>query len=1010
MKPLELRLKGMYSYQEEVHIDFERLIEGRLFGIFGPVGSGKSTLLEAITYALYGRSERLDRSGQNYNMMNLRSNELFIDYIFALRGTRYRFTVKGKRNRKKFQDVRSFARIAYVEKGEVWEPLESNDGAEVLGLSYENFTKTIIIPQGKFQEFLHLTAGARTEMLKELFDLGRFDLFKPANQLLSGAKEAIVELEGRLKELPEVDTATLQQQKDELEARKRELEALAQRLAEQRKQEMEFEAVRDLQGSVVEVLEALGPLEKQEADFARRATELERYVATQQAFGELLRQQKANRENRRLAERDLGRYREGEAKLTQEISTAEQAFRGTSKAFQHREEWRIKEEEMRRIVGIQSVEKNIAVVEARLEKGSGVVTEAQAQLEALRERETAAADAVREQKAALPDQIRLLEVQNWRKEGDRLAGEATAAQAVIEQAREKLAAHEAEGTALLGPTQGRAPAEVLVERTAEEVEKRLSLENLRVHRRLSDFAEALVSGQPCPLCGAREHPAPYDAGRNQEQLRAEEAELAALGKAIEVLRRAVAEVRAWERQRPDLEEQLYAAIAGEAVLRERVAAHRAAFVWPEYAEKGLAELVGLMDEAKAAARALAEQEQRREQLAREVRSWEGKLVQYREAIAALEQEKAGETGRKAALLEQLQRFDYAAYRSKPSEELTAKADFFRAEYERIGKDYEAQSAKLDQLRDQQQKLQTDIKVEQGKIERYERDGKGIAETLAVRLVEFGFAGLEEVGEVLARDWKVAEERARIESYRRDLEQLRAELSSFRKQLGERSYDRDAHAALTEERKVAEAQEKELNQAIGTLREQLARLDEQAKKRLALEEEQNRLQDRAEKLGTISYMFRGAGFVNFVSTMYLQELCLRANARFRKLTRNRLSLEVREDNAFVVRDLVNGGQLRSVKTLSGGQTFQASLSLALALSDNIQQRHQSQYNLFFLDEGFGTLDRESLGIVFDTLKELRRENRIVGVISHVEDLQQEIDLFLRVSQDEENGSQVRLRGV
>ena len=93
----------------------------------------------------------------------------------------------------------------------------------------------------------------------------------------------------------------------------------------------------------------------------------------------------------------------------------------------------------------------------------------------------------------------------------------------------------------------------------------------------------------------------------------------------------------------------------------------------------------------------------------------------------------------------------------------------------------------------------------------------------------------------------------------------------------------------------------------------------------------------------------------------------------------------------------------MKTLSGGQTFQASLSLALALADNIHSLTHSGHNFFFLDEGFGSLDKESLGVVFSTLKTLRRENRIVGVISHVEDLQQELETYLKIMNNPENGS-------
>jgi exonuclease SbcC len=154
------------------------------------------------------------------------------------------------------------------------------------------------------------------------------------------------------------------------------------------------------------------------------------------------------------------------------------------------------------------------------------------------------------------------------------------------------------------------------------------------------------------------------------------------------------------------------------------------------------------------------------------------------------------------------------------------------------------------------------------------------------------------------------------------------------------------------------------------------------------------------------LFKASGFVNYISTVYLQNLCSAANDRFFRLTRQKLSLEITADNNFQVRDFMNDGKVRSVKTLSGGQTFQASLSLALSLADNIQQITRSNQNFFFLDEGFGSLDKESLDVVFDTLKTLRRENRIVGVISHVEEMQQEIEAHLRIENDLERGSLIR----
>src|SRR5690554_4070512 len=107
MKPIELTIEGLYSYQERQTIDFNMLTSSNLFGIFGPVGSGKSSILEAITFAIYGRTDRLNLSGDNryYNMMNLRSNEMLIDFIFEAGKERvsYRATARCMRNSRNFE-------------------------------------------------------------------------------------------------------------------------------------------------------------------------------------------------------------------------------------------------------------------------------------------------------------------------------------------------------------------------------------------------------------------------------------------------------------------------------------------------------------------------------------------------------------------------------------------------------------------------------------------------------------------------------------------------------------------------------------------------------------------------------------------------------------------------------------------------------------------------------------------------------------------------------------------
>jgi exonuclease SbcC len=197
----------------------------------------------------------------------------------------------------------------------------------------------------------------------------------------------------------------------------------------------------------------------------------------------------------------------------------------------------------------------------------------------------------------------------------------------------------------------------------------------------------------------------------------------------------------------------------------------------------------------------------------------------------------------------------------------------------------------------------------------------------------------------------------------------------------------------------------MQQEAALLQQRIKESETKLSEKATLEQTLAKLDIRETNLKELERLFKGSGFVKYVSTIYLQELCNTANTRFMKLSKNSLSLEIDADNTFWVIDYLNGGKRRLLKTLSGGQTFQASLCLALALAEKVKSLNQADQSFFFLDEGFGALDRNALRVVFETLKSLRHENRIVGIISHVEELQQEIGVYAQIGLDPEKGSQV-----
>ncbi|HHG84207.1 MAG TPA: SMC family ATPase, partial [Bacteroidetes bacterium] len=1006
MIPILLKVKGMYSYQEEVVIDFERLVEGRLFGIFGPVGSGKSALLEAITFALYGRSERLDSRGRSYNMMNLRSNVLLIDFTFALGEEKYRFEVTGRRNSKNFDDVRTFKRTGYVWKEMEWIPLDSNNGGDLLGLSYENFTKTIIIPQGKFQDFLHLNPAARTQMLKELFELERFDLLRPTTDLLNKNKDALNQVLGQLKELPDLDPEVFQQQEKELAEKEVEKARLSGLLDKLRKDKTEMEEVKGLLANMAEIRDTLDLLEESEAYFKQKELLLNRYAKVDRYFREDLRREKELELAKTKAVGDELDFKQQEEKIAAEILVAEEKFKETKFSYERREEWIHKAEEMKRIQDMQELDAEINLIQKRIDKGSKIVEEKDLFCRETEKVELDLTAGIKSVRDGMGDILLLTEVKNWRLEEAGFLQEVANALAQVKEADKEVADASTQLLALEKQPGGDDPGRALDGQVKGMEALQMVLDQLRLQQQLADFATELEAGKPCPLCGAAEHPTPYDAGHAgthfaevEEKKRALEAEglrLRRLGLELEQAQKLLKRSKKQQKGR-----QLVLAKTEKAL-----AEFSATFRWPAFVEVDAAALDAKMAAVGAAETRLRTLETQLTTAREAQRKAVLDMARFAEKITTLKEEQATFTGRHAALLEQLQIFEYKNYQNKRPVELKAKEDFFRAHYEEVTSAYNREDQLLVQRKDKFQTLKTKIQLAQQDATRFQEDLFQVRDSLSQNLKTHDFPDLNVVKEILEEELNIAEQDQKIKNFKKELERLRTEFATNQKQVAGRIFDEEAHKLLKDELELQEASEKTLHEKIGELKSQMAELGKAMEKRLALEKHKGELQNRGENLSTLRNLFIGSGFVNYVSTMYLHELCQRANERFQKLTRNRLSLLVRDDNTFQVRDMVNDGQIRSVKTLSGGQTFQASLSLALALADNIQHRSESHHNFFFLDEGFGTLDRESLQIVFDTLKQLRREDRIVGVISHVEDLQHEIDHSLMVYQDEKKGSFVK----
>ncbi|MBC3899619.1 hypothetical protein GH811_08320 [Acetobacterium malicum] len=176
MRPIRLKIKGINSFQEEQLIDFETLTQAGIFGIFGPTGSGKSTILDGITLALYGK---LSRNSSNYINVNEEKASVVYEFIIAGAGEKtYQVSREFKRNKNEginqgkcqLLELRPEGPLVLADKTtEV-----TNACEEIIGLGLTDFTRTVVLPQGKFSDFLKLEGKPRRDMLERLFNLSKY--------------------------------------------------------------------------------------------------------------------------------------------------------------------------------------------------------------------------------------------------------------------------------------------------------------------------------------------------------------------------------------------------------------------------------------------------------------------------------------------------------------------------------------------------------------------------------------------------------------------------------------------------------------------------------------------------------------------------------------------------------------------------------------------------------------------------------------------------------------------
>jgi DNA repair protein SbcC/Rad50 len=998
MRPHRLVVEALGPYRGRVEVDFDRLADEGLFLIHGATGSGKTFLLDALSFALYG-----DVPGPR-GKHTLRSDHAerraapSVELEFSVHGRRYLVRrVPGHSVPKKrgdgFTDRPPKASLCRYEAGE-WVPVSSaatettREVEQMVGLTARQFQQVILLPQGQFEQVLRADSSTREELLKTLFDTVLFE------GLASWLDERAKEARGA------VDEQTRAQQVRRAQAA-REWETFVGEDGARPTCEVPADQAA-LDSLVTEVAEVVASA-RAEVD---RAEKVERDASRHQREVDLL----AERWDRRACARQrlsgLDEDHDAIEAARVELGLAERAERLRSSL----DRWESCRREAHQLDGdlydlledlararavatslptevaelvldgdltpdrVATARSALAAHQAwlgELQRKSAVVHEARATAGGARAEEVAwreAEAAGRAEAQRLDEEATSVsrQVTDARRARDQLAGLADArqrARARADAAAQLVDARRAEADARRALDT--AQHTVLDARQAE-----LDLRQRRLDGMAAELAAGLRLGEACPVCGSADHPHPAEAGADAvtaEQVHQAAAAVAAASEVVEAHREAL--VRRTEQVAvlrasagPDADDAPAAseaadraeaawvqasALAATVAVLERAQRERAAAI-----ERHRAQAADARAAAAVAAAVAAREEERAQRLAAEVEVELGVGLVLDDAVAA-----------SADVADSLTALDHT---------VTARRE---------------KAVALDAL-----------------------EGH-----LRAELAASPFAAVDGARAALTTRWRREQLATRIAFHDDERAGLVAVLES--PELSDLPDERpDAAAAerlvdqASARRVAAIERQKGASDALGELRRLAA-------EHRAGEQELHDSRVTASLVGGVADRCNGrlapkVSLQRWVLAAYLDDICRFANVRLGTMTGGRYQLRVHREIerggkgsglGLRVLDAYTGDD-REVSTLSGGETFQASLALALGVADAVQSHSGGvQLDALFIDEGFGTLDAEALQLALDELDRLREGGRMVGVISHVGALRERIRVGVEVTRTDQGST-------
>jgi exonuclease SbcC len=998
MRPHRLRISGFTCFRDEQDIDFRNL---DLFAIAGPTGAGKTSILDAMVFALYGEVPRMgaQRLGE---LISLGLDRASAVLDFEVGASVYRVMRKIRRH------GAAQTLIERLDGGAARAIDEGVRGVEqvvkrLLGIDATTFLQAVVLPQGQFADFLKSKPAPRRAMLRSLLQLDVYERMREsASQLGRQAAQRAEVLRGRLDDgfrdaTPE-RLAEIERRLGELAAEVRAAGDAAE-LARLRLDAVERAARLhgELQRARVrrdelEVERALIETDEQRVQRSERARPL---LAILEAVA--------------AARAKHTSVRDEVDALAPRAAAAQAAYQAASCALQIAHD-AAGDIDRLRAVHIQleqllpvlprrgDCQRRIAEAEARRSDAAGTLDATNGELATCDDQAASCA----------ADRDRLdLELQQTGHDPARLqhladalapAAELVARDRDLVRAQSKRAGLESElagATEQLAGTRraGDQAVEAAEQADARHAAARAALDAVRRAHVAHDLRSVVVPGEPCPVCLQRvatvpsiDAPADLEAA-NREELAAARAHTRCASEAQQVRSALALAERATDdarRRRDALADEIAAATQDIEAVGRRVAQLVGHLVEGNAGALGNA-VPRLHTEARAHAARHAALERRRADLESalgEVRHRRD-LAQQRAQTAQRERDRAELDGAQAgaelatieaqvravapsgdpdqertrviARIEELQRGRDAAVRA----ELAARSE------------HEARSRAIAIAEAARDAAVADLTVIEGRATQELRDAGFVTEQ-AVQAAVLSAAQRNDI-ERRARTWhsEHAVATTRVVELEQAVGSEEIDVAALRVARDHAKAERDRHDALLAEQGRLGGERRDVEARIAraaSIREQLARAaaERATYEQLAADLRTDQLQ---------AYLLEGT----------FREIVQGASVRLLELSSGRYTLDYAHDDFFVI-DHDNARERRRADTLSGGETFLTSLALALQLSEQIQRAAGAvRLDSLFIDEGFGTLDPETLATVSDAIQQLGRGHRMVGIITHVQEL-------------------------